>query len=152
MNSNIPNCFVHVDADERENGGITGVGSFIVRRILETLHHLSFCNMSAPLRLLLLARDPSARVQSARAELEEILVGCDGLQVVGVATDDDPEMDQSDVDLAVVLGGDGAILRACRSFGRQQIPLLGVNSRTVGLPGRLDAGEHSPESRSTPGS
>ena len=89
--------------------------------------------MHAPLRLLLLARDPSDRVQSARAEMERILVGCDGLELVGVATDSEPTAEQRQADLAVVLGGDGAILRACRSFGRAQIPLLGVNLGRLGF-------------------
>lgn len=89
--------------------------------------------MSSPLRLLLLARDPSVRVQTARAELEQVLAGCQGIDVVAVATDDDPTPRQRDVDLAIVLGGDGAILRACRLFGRQQIPLLGVNLGRLGF-------------------
>lgn len=89
--------------------------------------------MNSPLRLLLLARDPSERVQSARRELEQILSGCEGIDVVGVATSDDPTPEQRQADLAVVLGGDGAILRACRAFGEEQIPLLGVNLGRLGF-------------------
>lgn len=89
--------------------------------------------MDTPLQLLLLARDGSPRVQSARAELEEILAGCDGIDLVGVASDEDPTPAQRQVDLAIVLGGDGAILRACRAFGEEQIPLLGVNLGRLGF-------------------
>jgi NAD+ kinase len=89
--------------------------------------------MKSPLRLLLLARDPCERVQSARRELEQILCGCEGIELVGVATDEDPTPEQRQADLAVVLGGDGAILRACRAFGEEQIPLLGVNLGRLGF-------------------
>lgn len=89
--------------------------------------------MPSPVRLLLIARSTSARVQSARRELEQILVGCDGIDLVGACVEDDPTPPQQEIDLAIVLGGDGAILRACREFGRQQVPLLGVNLGRLGF-------------------
>ena len=36
-------------------------------------------------------------------------------------------------DLAIVLGGDGAILRACRGFGAQQLPIIGINLGRLGF-------------------
>ncbi len=36
-------------------------------------------------------------------------------------------------DVAFVVGGDGAILRACRWFGAKQIPILGVNLGRLGF-------------------
>ncbi len=38
-----------------------------------------------------------------------------------------------DFDLALVLGGDGSILRAARQMGRRQRPVLGINLGKVGF-------------------
>ncbi|MCA9076417.1 MAG: NAD(+)/NADH kinase [Planctomycetaceae bacterium] len=90
--------------------------------------------MSAdPLRLLILARDQSARVQSALADVQRVLDEMQGLEVVGVATTKDPGPEVKDAVLAVVLGGDGAILRACRQFGTHQLPILGINLGRLGF-------------------
>ena len=43
--------------------------------------------------------------------------------------------------MALVLGGDGAILRAARQMGRQQIPVLGVNLGKLGFLADLSADE-----------
>ena len=40
---------------------------------------------------------------------------------------------QSDVDLCLVLGGDGSILHALRHFARTGVPVFGVNYGTVGF-------------------
>lgn len=95
----------------------------------------------APLRVLILARDQSRRVQSVRAELEEMLTGYEGVDVVGVSTTKEPEADHPDADLAIVLGGDGAILRACRQFGVKQLPILGVNLGRLGFLADLSPAE-----------
>ncbi len=86
-----------------------------------------------PLRLLILARDQSSRVQTALADLQQVLANVDGLEVVGVANTKGPEPDPFDAELAVVLGGDGAILRACRQFGSRQVPMLGINLGRLGF-------------------
>ncbi len=89
--------------------------------------------MSPPLRLAVLARDQSRHVQDAWREIRTLIDAEPGVEVVAAAVTEDLELDGLRPDIAVVLGGDGAILRACRQFGRHQIPLLGVNLGRLGF-------------------
>ncbi|MEZ6057367.1 MAG: NAD(+)/NADH kinase [Planctomycetaceae bacterium] len=89
---------------------------------------------SKPLPLIILARDPSNRVQMESEQLCQFLRGREGLNVLSVATSDASLLDlRHEAELAVVIGGDGAILRACREFGSHQIPILGVNLGRLGF-------------------
>ena len=42
------------------------------------------------------------------------------------------EEDLNKCDLAVILGGDGTILKFCREYGKYEIPILGINIGRVG--------------------
>jgi NAD+ kinase len=90
--------------------------------------------MSQPLRILVLAHNESPRVAAAWGEVEPRLRDCRRINIRGVLTGDEPvEHLLPEVDLAVVIGGDGAILRACRRFAAQQRPILGVNVGRLGF-------------------
>lgn len=88
---------------------------------------------AAPLRLLIIARDGLPRIQQGLKDIRAQLSRRRGVKVVDVLTA--AELEQIDVpaDLALVLGGDGAILRACRLMGSRQIPILGLNFGRLGF-------------------
>lgn len=89
--------------------------------------------MAQPLRLIVLARDQSRHVQDAWRDLKAFLDAQPEAEVLAAAVTEDLDLDGLEPDIAVVLGGDGAILRACRYFGRRQLPILGVNLGRLGF-------------------
>ena len=78
------------------------------------------------LKLIIVARDQGARVQTAWSEIAEFLEGQPRTEIVTAAVTEDVDLARFDADLVVTIGGDGAILRACRQLGRRQLPILGV--------------------------
>jgi len=54
-------------------------------------------------------------------------------EVVVFDLDQREDLDNYSADVALVLGGDGAILRAGRQMGRRQVPVLGVNLGKLGF-------------------
>lgn len=86
-----------------------------------------------PLRLVILARDEGRGVQDAWREIEAFLKRQPGVEIVAAAVTEDLDMDGLDADLVLTLGGDGAILRACRQLGYRQLPILGINLGRLGF-------------------
>jgi NAD+ kinase len=78
----------------------------------------------ATVRLRLMAFQKKPRVEQAQAEFEALLRDEAGVEIVSASRD---------ADLVVVLGGDGAILRACRKMGAHQRPIVGVNLGRLGF-------------------
>ena len=72
--------------------------------------------------------DPEV-IAGARARVEEI-----------AATADAEVVETDDVDLAVVLGGDGTMLRALHRFLDTDVPVIGVNFGRVGFLSAMEAG------------
>lgn len=85
------------------------------------------------LKLIVLARDQSSHVQQAQRELSEMLRADQRVDLLATLTTTDEDCYVGDADLAIVVGGDGAILRACRWFGAQQVPILGINLGRLGF-------------------
>jgi NAD+ kinase len=84
-----------------------------------------------PLRVFLLG---AAQRPNVRAEAERLRPVIEQYAQI-VRTDFTGEEDLSNVeaDVAIVLGGDGSILRAARQMGRRQVPVVAINLGRLGF-------------------
>ena len=89
--------------------------------------------MSFALRLIVVADMRIVRVKNAWDEFERFLKSQTDLYLVAVDHNCDLDFSSLAADLVIVLGGDGAILRACRQMGNHQLPILGVNLGRLGF-------------------
>jgi NAD+ kinase len=83
------------------------------------------------MRFFLLGTDRKPQVVEAAARLKPILAGMG--EIVAFDLRQERDLAPYTADLAIVLGGDGSILRAVRQMGYRQLPVVGVNLGTLGF-------------------
>lgn len=97
--------------------------------------------MPNPLRVVFVADLKSMRIKDAWNEFDQFLKTQSQLQIVAIDSGSGLDFAGLEADLVVVLGGDGAILRACRQMGSNQLPILGVNLGRLGFLADVSPGE-----------
>ncbi len=90
------------------------------------------------MKILLLNNAKKKHTVQMAEKIEKILED----MAVSVEIDNDQNQPRdSHFDLVIVLGGDGTMIRAARSYGYRGVPLLGVNMGTVGFLSNIQAVE-----------
>lgn len=97
----------------------------------------------SPLRVAVLARSDLAHVREAWDALRPAIEQQDGLALEAVDLGGGLDFTRVGAEVVVVLGGDGAILRACRHMGSHQVPILGVNLGRLGFLADISPAEFS---------
>lgn len=92
------------------------------------------------MRVLILGNDQKPRVPVEADRVRGAILALGG-EIVGFDLRQEMQLTGLGADLAIVLGGDGAILRAARQMGYEQTPVLGVNLGKLGFLADLTAQE-----------
>ena len=100
------------------------------RNILVVLHTGRQDSVDAAVRVCAQLRDAGVTAVIAPQEVDDVGAYPEqlaGMPVLGV------DVDMADLELVIVLGGDGTILRAAELVRGSAVPLLGVNLGHVGF-------------------
>lgn len=100
------------------------------RSILVVAHARRDDTVEAAVRVIAALRGAGARPVLARDDLTELTLAVPGIGEIAVLGDD---VAVDDIELAIVLGGDGTILRAAELVRDGTAPILGINMGHVGF-------------------
>lgn len=85
-------------------------------------------------KVLILGNLEKNKVSSVASELESWLKErAKVVKIVNMKKDAEEPVGDTGADIGIVLGGDGAILAACRRLGKHQIPIVGVHVGNFGF-------------------
>lgn len=101
--------------------------------------------MTRPFQILIIARSQYAEVQAVLKELTTFLDQHKNTEYIVFDTEDETVLSKQKADLVLTLGGDGAILRACRELGKSQLPIMGINLGRLGFLADLSLEEFQKE-------
>ncbi len=116
--------------DERTAPVATTAHPELPRRILLVSHTGRQDAISAALQAIEELRAAGVEPVLPRSEHEDLRAAAGDIGAVGVL---DEQVSARELELAIVLGGDGTILRAAELVREAQVPLLGVNLGHVGF-------------------
>ncbi len=95
--------------------------------------------MAAPLKLLVLAAMDRPEMKAEAERLAPMIERHATVLVRDLGANED--LSQLEFDLAVIIGGDGSMLRSAHQMGRQQRPVIGVNLGKLGFLADLSPAE-----------
>ena len=89
--------------------------------------------MSESLKYIVVADLKNPKVQQGWENFQTLLASHPEIRQVAADLGNGLDFTDLQADLVFVLGGDGAILRACRQMGANQLPILGINLGRLGF-------------------